>query len=192
MSKGKLLIFSAPSGSGKTTLVSYLMQYADNLSFSISATSRNSRGGEVNGKEYYFLTADEFRKKISNNEFVEWEEVYNGNYYGTLKSEIDRIWSLGKHVIFDVDVKGGLNLKKYFKSKALAVFVRVKDLNVLEERLKHRNTETEENINERLEKAEFELSFENGFDKTVFSDKLKLTLDTSEKLVEEFVFSKNN
>ena len=193
MDKGKAIIFSAPSGSGKTTIVRHLLRTFDFLDFSISATTRPRRTErEIGGKDYYFLSIEDFKQKISNNEFVEWEEVYNGNYYGTLKSEIDRIWSLGKHVIFDVDVKGGLNLKKYFKSKALAVFVRVKDLNVLEERLKHRNTETEENINERLEKAEFELSFENGFDKTVFSDKLKLTLDTSEKLVEEFVFSKNN
>ena len=193
MDKGKAIIFSAPSGSGKTTIVRHLLRTFDFLDFSIPATTRPRRTErEIGGKDYYFLSSEDFKKKIANNEFVEWEEVYNGNYYGTLKSEIDRIWSLGKHVIFDVDVKGGLNLKKYFKSKALAVFVRVKDLNVLEERLKHRNTETEENINERLEKAEFELSFENGFDKTVFSDKLKLTLDTSEKLVEEFVFSKNN
>ena len=193
MDKGKAIIFSAPSGSGKTTIVRHLLRTFDFLDFSISATTRPRRTErEIGGKDYYFLSSEDFKKKIANNEFVEWEEVYDGNYYGTLKSEIDRIWSLGKHVIFDVDVKGGLNLKKYFKSKALAVFVRVKDLNVLEERLKHRNTETEENINERLEKAEFELSFENGFDKTVFSDKLKLTLDTSEKLVEEFVFSKNN
>ena len=189
MDNGKAIIFSAPSGSGKTTIVRHLLKTCDYLSFSISATTRPRREErEIDGKDYYFLSVEEFRKRINNNEFVEWEEVYDGNYYGTLKSEISRIWELGKHVIFDVDVKGGLNLKKYFRSRALAVFVRVKNLAVLEERLRRRNTETEENINERLDKAEFELSFENGFDKTVFSDKLKLTLGAAEKLVEEFVF----
>ncbi|MCG8310387.1 MAG: guanylate kinase [Cytophagales bacterium] len=192
MDDGKAIIFSAPSGSGKTTIVRHLLKTRDYLSFSISATTRPRRTErEIHGKDYYFLSVEDFKTKIKNGEFAEWEEVYDGHFYGTLKSEIDRIWSLGKHVVFDVDVKGGLNLKKYFKHRALALFVRVKNLKVLEERLRHRNTESEENIKERLAKAEYELSFENGFDKTIISDKLGITLDTAEKLVEEFVFGKN-
>ena len=190
MENGKAIIFSAPSGSGKTTIVRHLLKTRKDLCFSVSATTRPRRTErEIDGKDYYFLSVEDFKKKIENNEFIEWEEVYDGNYYGTLKSEIERVWSMGKHVIFDVDVKGGLNLKKYFRSKALAVFVRVKDLGILEERLRHRNTESEENIKKRLAKAEFELSFENGFDVTVLSDKLNLTLATSDKMVEDFISS---
>ena len=190
MENGKAIIFSAPSGSGKTTIVRHLLKTCENLSFSVSATTRPRRSErEIDGKDYYFLTVKSFQEKIKNDEFIEWEEVYDGNYYGTLKSEIDRLWSMGKHVIFDVDVKGGLNLKKYFRSKALAVFVRVKDLSVLEERLRHRNTESEENIKKRLAKAQYELSFENGFDKTVISDKLDRTLGTARVMVEDFIAS---
>lgn len=190
MDNGKAIIFSAPSGSGKTTIVRHLLKTYDFLDFSISATTRPSRiEREIHGKDYYFLSLEEFKKKIFNNDLVEWEEVYGGNYYGTLKSEIDRLWSLGKHVVFDVDVKGGLKLKEHFKEKALAVFVRVKDLNILEERLRHRNTESEENIKKRLAKAEFEMTFENGFDKTLISDQLDQTLKKSEKLVFDFIHS---
>lgn len=189
MSKGKAIIFSAPSGSGKTTIVRHLLKTCDYLAFSISATTRQRRvEREVNGKDYYFLTVDDFRNSIDNGNFVEWEEVYDGNYYGTLKSEIERIWESGKHVVFDVDVKGGIQLKKYFKDRALALFVRVKSLDVLEERLRHRNTETEDNIKKRLSKAEYELSFENDFDKTIISDKLGHTLEKATHLVEEFIF----
>lgn len=188
MNNGKAIIFSAPSGSGKTTIVRHLLKTCDNLSFSVSATTRKRRKErEIDGKDYYFLSVDKFRRKIENDEFIEWEEVYDGNYYGTLKSEIDRLWSMGKHVIFDVDVKGGLNLKKYFRSKALAVFVRVLDLDVLEERLRRRNTESDANIKKRLAKAEFELSFENGFDTTVISDRLDLTLAAAKEMVEDFI-----
>jgi len=193
MSDGKAIIFSAPSGSGKTTIVRHLLKVCNYLVFSISATTRKRREDrEIHGRDYYFLSVEDFRKKIDNDEFIEWEEVYDGNYYGTLKSEIDRIWSLGKHVVFDVDVKGGINLKKYFKDKALAIFVKVKDLEVLDERLRHRNTESEANIKRRLAKAEFELSFENGFDKTLISDKLNETLKSAEKFVEDFVSHQNN
>ena len=193
MKKGKAIIFSAPSGSGKTTIVRHLLKTCDYLAFSISATTRHRREErEINGKDYYFLSMEDFRKKISNDEFVEWEEVYDGNYYGTLKSEIDRIWNQGKHVVFDVDVKGGIQLKKYFKDNALALFVKVKSLDVLEDRLRHRNTETEENINRRLSKADYELSFENGFDKTIISDKLEHTLKEAQQIVEEFIFSKSD
>lgn len=189
MDKGKAVIFSAPSGSGKTTIVRHLLKTCDYLAFSISATTRPIRTDrEINGKDYYFLSADEFKKKIEDGEFVEWEEVYNGNYYGTLKSEIDRLWSLGKHVVFDVDVKGGLNLKKYFKDKALAVFVRVKNPQVLEDRLRHRNTEPEQAIQKRLSKAKYESTFENQFDVTIVSDILDTTLNDAEQLVENFIF----
>ena len=188
MDNGKAFIFSAPSGSGKTTIVRHLLKTYDTLAFSISATTRPRREErEINGKDYYFLTVEDFRKKITNNEFVEWEEVYDGNYYGTMKSEIDRIWSLGKHVVFDVDVKGGLNLKKFFKEKALAVFVRVANEQVLEERLRHRNTESEEGIQKRLAKAKYESTFEKEFDKTIISDKLDKTLQEAESLVNGFI-----
>lgn len=190
MDNGKAIIFSAPSGSGKTTIVRHLLKTFNFLDFSISATTRPSRAErELHGKDYYFLSLEDFKQKISNNELVEWEEVYGGNYYGTLKSEIDRLWSMGKHVVFDVDVKGGLKLKEHFKEKALAIFVRVKDLNILEERLRHRNTESEENIKKRLAKAEFEMTFENEFDKILISDKLDHTLKESEKLVFDFIYS---
>ncbi len=191
MNKGKAIIFSAPSGSGKTTIVRHLLKACDYLAFSISATTRRRREErELNGKDYYFLSMEDFSNRIGNDEFIEWEEVYNGNYYGTLKSEIERIWSQGKHVVFDVDVKGGIQLKKYFKDIALALFVKVKSLDVLEHRLRHRNTETEENIINRLSKSEYELSFENEFDKTIISDKLDHTLKEAQQIVEEFIFSK--
>ncbi|MCK5208052.1 MAG: guanylate kinase [Cyclobacteriaceae bacterium] len=193
MDNGKAIIFSAPSGSGKTTIVRHLIRTCYYLDFSISATTRPRRTGrEINGKDYYFLSLEEFKKKIANNELVEWEEVYDGNHYGTLKSEIERLWGIGKHVVFDVDVKGGLKLKEYFQEKALAIFVRVNDLKVLEKRLRHRNTESEENIKRRLAKAEFEMTFENGFDITLISDKLEQTLETAEKLVSEFIFQNNS
>ena len=189
MEEGKVIIFSAPSGSGKTTIVRHLLQSCKLLDFSISATTRPRREErEVHGKDYYFLTMDEFKQKIANDDFIEWEEVYGGNYYGTLKSEIGRLWSLGKHVVFDVDVKGGLKLKEHFKDSALAVFVRVKNLEILEERLRHRNTESEENIKRRLAKAEYEMTFEKGFDKTLISDELDKTLETAEKLVSDFIY----
>ena len=142
---GKAIIFSAPSGSGKTTIVKYLLTNNSDLGFSISASTRDKRGRtEQHGKDYYFLTPEDFKKKIDNDEFIEWEEVYEGNFYGTLKSEIERIWREGKNVIFDVDVKGGLNLKKYFGHKALAIFVKAPSIEVLKERLNDRGTETEE------------------------------------------------
>ncbi len=145
----------------------------------------------MHGKDYYFLSVEDFKKGLKNHEFVEYEEVYDGNFYGTLKSEVERLWAMGKHVVFDVDVKGGLKLKKHFKEDALAVFVRVKDLSVLEERLRHRNTESEENIKKRLAKAEYEMTFEKDFDTTLVSDKLNQTLRAAEKMVEEFIFPKN-
>jgi len=190
MNKGKALIFSAPSGSGKTTLVKHLLNKYPDLCFSISACTRDRRGrNEANGKDYYFMTPEEFKEKIDNNEFIEWEEVYPGNFYGTLKSEIDRIWDEGKHVVFDVDVKGGLSLKQYFKEKALAVFVKVADLDVLKERLSDRGTETEGSLSQRLFKARFEMSFEEKFDVTLVNGKLIDSLSEAEGLYTSFINS---
>lgn len=188
MHKGKAIIFSAPSGSGKTTIVKHLLENNSNLGFSISACTRDKRGrNEKNGKDYYFLTPEEFKDKIDKDEFIEWEEVYAGNFYGTLKSEIERIWSQGKHVIFDVDVKGGLNLKKYFKDKALAVFVKVPSLDILKSRLTDRNTDTEASISQRLFKAKFEMEFEEEFDVTLVNENLDKSLIKAQKLFEDFI-----
>ena len=184
---GKAIIFSAPSGSGKTTIVKHLLSNNPDLGFSISASTRDKRGRtEQNGKDYYFLSPADFRKKIESNEFVEWEEVYEGNFYGTLKSEIDRIWREGKNVIFDVDVKGGLNLKKYFGNKALAVFVKVPSLEVLKERLNDRGTETEESLSRRLFKAQFEMGFSDKFDVVLVNESLDKSLCEAQKLYDNF------
>jgi guanylate kinase len=184
---GKAIIFSAPSGSGKTTIVKHLLKTNPDLGFSISASTRDKRGRtEQHGKDYYFLTPEEFKKKIDNDEFVEWEEVYEGNFYGTLKSEIQRIWNEGKNVIFDVDVKGGLNLKKYFGDKALAVFVKVPSLEILKERLWDRGTESEESLSRRLFKAKFELTFQDKFDVVLINENLQKSLAEAQRLYEEF------
>ena len=184
---GKALIFSAPSGSGKTTIVKHLLDTNADLGFSISASTRDRRGRtEENGKDYYFLSPEDFKNKIDNDEFIEWEEVYAGNFYGTLKSEIERIWKEGKNVIFDVDVKGGLNLKKYFGDKALAVFVKVPSFDVLKVRLKDRGTESEESLSRRLFKAKFEMSFEDQFDVTVVNEALEKSLAEAQKLYDDF------
>jgi guanylate kinase len=184
---GKALIFSAPSGSGKTTLVKHLLQNNPDLGFSISASTRDKRGrSEQHGKDYYFLTPEEFKKKIDNNEFIEWEEVYEGNYYGTLKSEIERIWNEGKNVIFDVDVKGGLNLKKYFGDKALAVFVKIPSMEILEERLKKRGTESHASLSQRLFKAKFEMTFQDKFDVVLVNEDLNKSLAEAQRLYDAF------
>lgn len=185
---GKLIIFSAPSGSGKTTIVRHLLAENANLGFSISACTRDRRGrAEQNGKDYYFLTPDEFKQKIDNNEFVEWEEVYVGAFYGTLKSEIERLWENGKHVLFDVDVQGGLKLKEYYGDKALAVFVRVPDEETLRQRLIGRGTETEDSLSKRLFKVHFEMSFENRFDVVLVNDDLETSYRKAQQLVDDFV-----
>lgn len=184
---GKAIIFSAPSGSGKTTIVKHLLENNADLGFSISASTRDKRGRtETDGKDYYFLSPDEFKKKIDNNEFIEWEEVYAGNFYGTLKSEIERIWQEGKNVIFDVDVKGGINLKKYFGNKALAIFVKVPSLEALEVRLKDRGTESEESLSRRLFKAKFEMTFQDKFDVVLVNEDLKKSLADAQRLYNEF------
>jgi guanylate kinase len=188
MSSGKAVIFSAPSGSGKTTIVKHLLTNNPKLGFSISACTRDKRGrDEQNGKDYYFLTPEEFKDKIDQNAFVEWEEVYEGNFYGTLKEEVQRIWDQGRHVIFDVDVKGGLNLKEYFGDKALAVFVKVPSLDVLNSRLKDRGTESEESLSRRLYKAKFEMTFENKFDVSLVNDNIEKSYSEAEKLVNHFI-----
>ena len=184
----KVFIFSAPSGSGKTTIVKHLLDQNDNLGFSISATTRSPRGGhEQDGRDYYFWNIADFRKSIDNQEFVEWEKVYQGLYYGTLKSEVERLWAAGKYPVFDVDVKGGMRLKEYFKDGALAIFVRVESLKVLETRLRDRNTETKSTISERLEKAELELAYEPKFDQVLVNHKLERTLSEAQKLIDDFL-----
>ncbi len=170
--QGKCVIVSAPSGAGKTTLVKHVLASGLNLEFSVSACSRPMRQGETHGKDYYFLTVNEFRQKIEEQAFIEWEEVYPGSFYGTLKSEIERIWAEGKHVIFDVDVYGGIQLKKIFGDTALAVFIAPPSLEVLKERLTIRSSDSEESIRERLEQAREELSLQNQFDFILINDQL--------------------
>jgi guanylate kinase len=184
---GKALIFSAPSGSGKTTLVRYLLDHNKTLGFSISASTRDRRGRtEEHGKDYYFLTPEEFKKRIDQQEFIEWEEVYAGNFYGTLKSEIERIWQEGKDVIFDVDVKGGINLKKYFGDKALAIFVKVPSMEVLEQRLRNRSTESDDSLSQRLFKAKFEMAFQDKFDAVLINEDLKKSCMEAQRMYDEF------
>ena len=186
--KGKLFVFSAPSGSGKTTIVRHLLkQEKFNLEFSISATSRAARGEEINGKDYYFISADEFKKKIKGDEFLEWEEVYRDNFYGTLKTEVERIWALGKHVIFDIDVVGGLRIKKKFPEETLAVFVKPPSVDELKIRLKKRSTESEDKINMRIAKASVELATAPQFDKIIKNYDLEVALQETEDLVSDFL-----
>lgn len=184
---GKLIIFSAPSGSGKTTLVHHLLEQFSEISFSISATSREARGKEVNGKDYYFLSKDAFEQKIKENAFVEWEEVYAGVYYGTLRAEIDRLLAAGKSVIFDVDVQGGLNIKRQYGDKALSIFVHAGSLDVLKQRLISRNTETEEKLQIRLAKAESEMAFEKDFDYILVNHDLATAKQTAVSVVGSFI-----
>jgi len=184
---GKLIIFSAPSGAGKTTIVQHLLEVFPQLEFSVSACSREKRKGETHGVDYYFLSIAEFKEKIKNNEFAEWEEVYTDHFYGTLKSEIERIWNKGKHIIFDMDVVGGLNLKKLFGDKALAVFVMPPSIEHLETRLKMRETETPESIARRIGKAGTELQTSVHFDKIILNDDLKKAFAEARKVVSEFI-----
>lgn len=183
----KAIIVSAPSGAGKTSIVKQLLLKFPILSFSVSACSRSRRDGESDGKDYYFLTADEFREKIEACEFLEWEEVYPGCYYGTLRSEVRRIWSLGKVPVFDVDVKGGLSLKKYFKSSGLSIFIQPPSIEILQQRLEIRGTENPENLKKRVGKAEYELTFAGKFDAIVVNEELKIATDSAFQLVENFL-----
>jgi guanylate kinase len=186
--KGKLIVFSAPSGSGKTTIVRHLLEQSDlNLEFSISAATREPRGEEVNGKDYYFMSIPEFKKHIKNEDFVEWEEVYRDNFYGTLKSEVERIWAKGKNVIFDIDVAGGLRIKSKFPEETLAVFVKPPSVDELKRRLKERSTESDEKINMRIAKAHVELATAPQFDVVIKNYDLEIALDEAHQLVKEFV-----
>ncbi|MCF7566856.1 guanylate kinase [Sabulilitoribacter arenilitoris] len=188
--KGKLIVFSAPSGSGKTTIVRHLLDIEDlNLEFSISATSREKRGEEIEGKDYYFLSAKAFKAKIKKDEFLEWEEVYRDNFYGTLKTEVKRIWAKGKHVIFDIDVSGGLRIKRKFPEQTLAVFVKPPSIDELKIRLKKRKTESDDKINMRVAKASAELATAPLFDVIIENDNLKKALNEAETLISDFVHS---
>jgi guanylate kinase len=186
--KGKLLVFSAPSGSGKTTIVRHLLGLPDlNLAFSISAATREPRGEEVNGKDYYFISIPEFKKHIKAEDFIEWEEVYRDNFYGTLKTEVERIWALGKNVIFDIDVAGGLRIKHKFPEETLAVFVKPPSVDELKRRLKERSTETDDKINMRIAKASVELATAPQFDRIIKNYDLDVAKEEAYQLVKEFV-----
>jgi guanylate kinase len=188
MHSGKLIIFSAPSGSGKTTIVRHLLnKFPDLIEFSISATSRSRRGAEENGKDYYYLSLADFKEKIAKHEFLEWEEVYAGTYYGTLRSEVERIWQKGKAVIFDIDVEGGLNLKYQFKENALAVFVMPPSIKILEERLRSRQEDSPESITRRIAKAEKELKTAELFDVFILNETLPEACEKAEKVMLEFL-----
>ncbi len=188
MNKGKLIVFSAPSGSGKTTIVKHLLEQPElNLEFSISAATRNPRDGEINGKDYYFISLEDFKKHIKHEDFVEWEEVYRDNFYGTLKSEVERIWSLGKNVIFDIDVAGGLRIKKKFPEETLAVFVKPPSIDELKIRLKNRSTESEDKINMRIAKASVELATAPQFDTIIKNYDLDTAKQDAYNLVKEFI-----
>jgi guanylate kinase len=184
---GKCIIFSAPSGAGKTTIVHALLSAGIGLEFSVSACSRDPRPNELDGKDYHFLGIDKFKQEIENGSFIEWEEVYTNNFYGTLKSEIERIWSNGKTVIFDVDVIGGLNLKRIFGDAALAIFVQPPSYEELEKRLRYRSTETEEKIQQRMSKAHTELSSAPEFDVVLINDDLEKAIEKAKNLVVEFI-----
>ncbi|CCZ80986.1 guanylate kinase [Odoribacter laneus] len=184
---GKVIIFSAPSGAGKSTIVNYLLSKNLGLEFSISATCRPPRGKEQHGKEYYFFTQDDFKKKIAAHEFLEWEEVYPGCFYGTLQKEVERIWAKGQAVLFDVDVKGGVNIKKKFGDQALSIFIQAPSIDILKKRLISRATDSPEKIEERVAKAEYEMSFASQFDTIIVNDNLETAQKEAEQKVKAFL-----
>ena len=184
---GKLVIFSAPSGAGKSTLVNYLLPQFPELSFSISATSRSPRGKEQHGKDYYFLSSEEFKARVAGDELLEWEEVYAGTYYGTLRSEVERIWAQGKVVVFDIDVVGALNLKRQFGDRALALFVQAPSVEILEQRLRGRGTDSEEKIQQRVAKATIEMARAPEFDKVVVNDDLDTAKAEALAILKDFL-----
>lgn len=187
MDQGKLIIFSAPSGSGKSTIVRHLITKDVPIEFSVSATNRAPRGREENGVDYYFLSSEEFKSKIKSKAFLEWEEVYPDRYYGTLKAEVDRIWANEKHVVFDIDVEGGLNLKKQFGERALSVFIKVPSIDILKQRLMARNTEDNENLNMRLDKAKSEMAYAKYFDVVIVNDHLEIAQEQAYQKVMDFI-----
>lgn len=188
--QGKVIIVSAPSGAGKTSIVRHLLEQVPDLKFSISATTRPKRDYEIDGKDYYFLTPEQFKERLANDEFLEWQEVYADQFYGSLKSEVERIWSNGQAVIFDVDVLGGLNIKKFYGDEALSVFIEPPTMEELENRLKNRGTENDASLKKRLAKAEYELSFARQFDKIVLNDDLKTAQQEMIDLVRDFLEEK--
>jgi guanylate kinase len=187
---GKLIVITAPSGAGKTTIARRLLEAYPMLEFSISATTRPRRPDEVHGKDYYFITTEQFRQRIANNSFVEWEEVYKDTFYGTLKDEIETIWKSGKDVLFDVDVKGAINLKKQYGDQALTIFIKPPSMKILTDRLHSRATETPEKIEERISKAQYEMQFEQYFDEVIVNDSLPDTLAKAEAVVDKFFFNR--
>lgn len=188
--QGKVIIVSAPSGAGKTSIVRHLLEEVPELKFSISATTRHKRDYEEDGKDYYFITPENFKERLANDEFLEWQEVYDNQYYGSLKCEVERIWNNGQTVIFDVDVLGGLNIKKFYGENALAVFIEPPTIEELVNRLKKRGTETEESLKKRVDKAEYEMSFANQFDRIVLNDDLKTAQQEMIDLVRDFLEEK--
>lgn len=185
--KGKMLIFTAPSGAGKTTIVRHLLKNFDELAFSVSATNRPIREGEVDGESYHFLSTEEFMSRVDNDEFIEYEEVYPGRFYGTLHSEVDRIWALGRAIVFDIEVKGATNLKKFYPEESLAVFVNPPNSDILFQRLRDRSTESEDEIRVRIARAAEELTFVNSFDRVLVNDDLQVALAEAEDIVEDFL-----
>ena len=183
----KHLVFTAPSGAGKTTIVRHLLQHFGELDFSVSATTRSMRGHEVDGKDYYFLSKDTFERKLKKNEFVEYEEVYKGQYYGTLFSEVERIEKNGKHIVFDIDVKGAVSIKEAFGDRVLTVFVKPPSFEILKQRLIDRNTETEEALQIRIARMKEELTYESKFDRVLVNDLLEVTLEEAEHIVSNFL-----
>lgn len=187
MNTRKVILFSAPSGTGKTTIIKQLLNYFDCFEFSISATSRKPREGERDGVDYYFISPEEFKERASKDLFLEWEEVYQGTCYGTLKSEVSRIWDNGHVIIFDLDVKGGVNLKKYFKNDALSIFIMPPSIETLEQRLRNRGTETEESILKRLGRAQLELDMAPEFDVRVINDNLETAVSETRAIINDYL-----
>lgn len=187
MQNGKLIIITAPSGAGKTTIVKYLLEQIPTLAFSVSATTRSIRPNETDGIDYYFMTAETFKNKIDNHEFVEWEEVYPGRFYGTLKVEVKRLWDAGKQIIFDVDVKGAMHLQNKFPERTLSIFIKPPSIEVLIERLQKRKTETAQTLETRVERFKLELAYENKFDKVIINDVLASAQTEALQAVKEFI-----
>lgn len=187
LESGKLIVITAPSGAGKTTIVRHLLKEIDELDFSISATSRSPRHYEKDGQDYYFLQPDDFRQKVENGEFLEWEEVYDDQFYGTLKSELTRLWAAGKHIVFDIDVKGAVNIKEIYPDRTLTIFIKPPSEEILFERLKNRRTESAASLKKRITRATEELTYESKFDTTVINDDLALALAEAEEKVRNFL-----